>query len=127
MAMPSREAIDALISITSASEAVALHKFEIDVDQSPQLNGHAFEIDEWSGISSQEHDEALMLEAAMFGGIPDERRFQFGYRLVTCLDDEYLASLQSDREKELKAQQEAELCSFEEANARGGCSSVGAT
>ncbi|XP_042425558.1 plant UBX domain-containing protein 8-like isoform X1 [Zingiber officinale] len=106
----------------------------LDVDR-PQLNGHAFERDEWGGISSQEHDEALMLEAAMFGGIPDERRFQFGYptrqmprppsptlmaqRLLReQQDDEYLASLQADREKELKAQQEAELRSLEEANAR---------
>ncbi|XP_074571180.1 plant UBX domain-containing protein 8-like [Curcuma longa] len=107
----------------------------LDVDQSPQLNGHAFERDEWGGISSQEHDEALMLEAAMFGGIPDERRFQFGHltrqmprppsptlmaqRLLReQQDDEYLASLQADREKELKAQQEAELRSLEEATAK---------
>lgn len=25
----------------------------------------------WGGISSQEHDEAVMLEAALFGGIPE--------------------------------------------------------
>lgn len=25
----------------------------------------------WGGISSVEHDEAVMLEAAMFGGIPE--------------------------------------------------------
>ncbi|KAG6486567.1 hypothetical protein ZIOFF_055144 [Zingiber officinale] len=78
----------------------------LDVDQSPQLNGHAY-----------------------------ERRFLFGYptRQMPCApsptlmaqrllreqqDDEYLASLQADREKELKAQQEAELHSLEEANAK---------
>lgn len=26
-----------------------------------------------------EHDEAVMLEAAMFGGIPEENRFRFPY------------------------------------------------
>ena len=26
--------------------------------------------EKWGGISSEEHDEAVMLEAAMFGGIP---------------------------------------------------------
>lgn len=31
----------------------------------------------WGGISSEEHDEAVMLEAAMFGGIPEGS----GYRL----------------------------------------------
>ena len=31
----------------------------------------------WGGISSEEHDEAVMLEAAMFGGIPEAS----GYRL----------------------------------------------
>lgn len=25
----------------------------------------------WGGISSEEHDEAVMLEAAMFGGVPE--------------------------------------------------------
>ncbi|KAG6534191.1 hypothetical protein ZIOFF_008076 [Zingiber officinale] len=114
----------------------------LDIDQDPQLNGHSFERDQalimkdsWGGISSQEHDEAVMLEAAMFGGIPDERGFQFEYparqiprppsptlmaqRLLReQQDDEYLASLQADREKELKAQQDAELRSLEEANAK---------
>ncbi|XWS38413.1 hypothetical protein CRYUN_Cryun19dG0129100 [Craigia yunnanensis] len=82
-----------------------------------------------------------MLEAAMFGGIPES-----GYRFAhaphqfirnegsnpwriprpplpslaaRCLireqqDDEYNASLQADREKELKAIQEAEACRLEE-------------
>ncbi|OEL31245.1 Plant UBX domain-containing protein 8, partial [Dichanthelium oligosanthes] len=90
----------------------------------------------WGGISSEEHDEAVMLEAAMFGGIP----FSFPTRgrsshyprvarppsptltaqrlLREQQDDEYLAALQADREKELKAVQEAELRRVEEAAAR---------
>lgn len=31
----------------------------------------------WGGISSEEHDEAVMLEAAMFGGIPEEGAYNF--------------------------------------------------
>ncbi|GAB4856912.1 hypothetical protein Ancab_014830 [Ancistrocladus abbreviatus] len=101
-----------------------------------QLNGHAFSLDEWGGISSEEHDEAVMLEAAMFGGIPEQSRYQFPYaphqfmqsgldrawqaprppspglaaqRLIReQQDDEYLASLQADREKELKAMEDEE-------------------
>ncbi|KAG6543951.1 hypothetical protein Mapa_014575 [Marchantia paleacea] len=30
-----------------------------------------FPSDEWGGISSEEHDEAVMLEAALFGGLPE--------------------------------------------------------
>lgn len=101
-----------------------------------QLNGNAFPSDEWGGISSVEHDEAVMLEAAMFGGIPEG-----GYRIPTIpyaphqsmqpgvdttwgaprppspslvaqraireqQDDEYLAALQADRERELRAMEE---------------------
>lgn len=33
----------------------------------------------WGGISSEEHDEAVMLEAAMFGGIPEESGYHFPY------------------------------------------------
>lgn len=33
----------------------------------------------WGGISSVEHDEAVMLEAAMFGGIPEGTGFHFPY------------------------------------------------
>uniref|UniRef100_A0A7C8YKB5 UBX domain-containing protein n=1 Tax=Opuntia streptacantha TaxID=393608 RepID=A0A7C8YKB5_OPUST len=98
-----------------------------------RLNGNAFP-DEWGGISSEEHDEAVMLEAAMFGGIPES-----GYRAPYAphqpmgsgldsgtwgaprppspslvaqraireqQDDEYLAALQADREKELRAMEE---------------------
>ncbi|AQK57916.1 Plant UBX domain-containing protein 8 [Zea mays] len=97
---------------------------------------------EWGGISSEERDEALMLEAAMFGGIPEGAPYPFSfpahgrsthYPLVARppspsltaqrllreqQDDEYLAALQADREKELKAVQEAELRRVEEAAAR---------
>lgn len=31
------------------------------------------------GISSEEHDEAVMLEAAMFGGIPEGSGYHFPY------------------------------------------------
>ncbi|KAL0448130.1 UNVERIFIED_CONTAM: Plant UBX domain-containing protein 8 [Sesamum latifolium] len=106
-----------------------------------QHDGSDFPSDEWGGISSEEHDEALMLEAAMFGGIPDGGGYHFpdaSHQLIhnglgTSMglfsgrtarppspslvaqrlireqqDDEYLASLQADREKELKAKEEAE-------------------
>ncbi|KAJ1398093.1 UBX domain [Sesbania bispinosa] len=105
----------------------------------PQHNEISFHSDEWGGISSEEHDEAVMLEAAMFGGIPEGSGYRHAYaphdfmqnrsfnRQPTHLpyrppspslaaqrlireqqDDEYLASLQADREKELKAKEEAE-------------------
>jgi hypothetical protein len=32
---------------------------------------HILLLEKWGGISSEEHDEAVMLEAAMFGGIPE--------------------------------------------------------
>ncbi|KAL6661926.1 hypothetical protein ACP70R_001310 [Stipagrostis hirtigluma subsp. patula] len=97
---------------------------------------------EWGGISSEEHDEAVMLEAAMFGGIPEGAAYPFSFpargssahyprvarppsptltaqRLLReQQDDEYLAALQADQEKELKAVQEAELRRVEEAAAR---------
>lgn len=106
----------------------------------PQYNGDAFQGDEWGGISSDEHVEAVMLEAALFGGIPEGSGYPFAYPSHHVLppdsetnsslyprvprppsptltaqrllreeqDDAYLASLQADREKELKAKQEAE-------------------
>ncbi|KAK6263054.1 hypothetical protein QUC31_008870 [Theobroma cacao] len=111
----------------------------------PPNNGNAFPSDEWGGISSEEHDEAVMLEAAMFGGIP-ESGYRYAYaphqfmrpegsypwrtprppspslaaqRLIReQQDDEYNASLQADREKELKAIQEAEARLLEEEAAR---------
>ncbi|KAL3645386.1 hypothetical protein CASFOL_010566 [Castilleja foliolosa] len=106
-----------------------------------------FPSDEWGGISSVEHDEAVMLEAAMFGGIPEGSSYHYSYtpreltqdgidrtmgsypmsmprppspsltaqRLVReQQDDEYLASLQADREKELKAREEAQAALAEE-------------
>lgn len=125
---------------------------------------------QWGGISSEEHDEAVMLEAAMFGGIPEGRQYPYAFAphefmqnrgiyprpmprppspsltaqrlireqqvwlemwIVGCRrwpsltaaivsyiylmqDDEYLASLQADREKELKAIEEAEAAREEE-------------
>ncbi|XAR70338.1 hypothetical protein NMG60_11027162 [Bertholletia excelsa] len=121
-----------------------------DVTQPPR-NGNDFHSDEWGGISSEEHDEAIMLEAAMFGGIPEGSGYHFPYaphqfmqngldrtsgmyprwtprppspglaaqRLIReQQDDEYLASLQADREKELKAMEEAEARRLEEQAAR---------
>uniref|UniRef100_A0A0E0B5I8 UBX domain-containing protein n=1 Tax=Oryza glumipatula TaxID=40148 RepID=A0A0E0B5I8_9ORYZ len=106
-----------------------------------QNNGDEFP-SEWGGISSEEHDEAVMLEAAMFGGIPEGPTYTFSMpshrspslyprvehapspalteqRLLReQQDDEYLASLQADQEKELKALQEAELRRLEETAAR---------
>ncbi|KAF8759481.1 hypothetical protein HU200_010531 [Digitaria exilis] len=106
-----------------------------------QSNGDDFP-SEWGGISSEEHDEAVMLEAAMFGGVPEGPTYPFSmpsHRSSTYYpplvhspspalteqrllreqqDDEYLASLQADQEKELKAIQEAELRRLEETAAR---------
>ncbi|BFI25341.1 hypothetical protein MPTK2_1g20270 [Marchantia polymorpha subsp. ruderalis] len=110
-----------------------------------------FPSDEWGGISSEEHDEAVMLEAALFGGLPEGSGLGLPYHarrgihtdvlddiaggesaglmaafnrrgfpqppsptvvaqrlLREQQDDEYLASLAADREKELRAIQEAE-------------------
>ncbi|KAE8722514.1 phosphatidylinositol glycan anchor biosynthesis class U protein-like [Hibiscus syriacus] len=111
----------------------------------PLNSGNVFPSDEWGGISSVEHDEAVMLEAAMFGGVP-ENGYRFPYaphqfirpegsnpwhtprppspslaaqRLIReQQDDEYNTALQADREKELKAIQEAEACRLEEEAAR---------
>ncbi|KAL8064284.1 hypothetical protein ABFX02_01G080000 [Erythranthe guttata] len=100
---------------------------------------------EWGGISSEEHDEAVMLEAAMFGGVPEETGYRFppyaphrpmhndlyapypmqiprppspsltAQRLIReQQNDEYLAALQADREKELKAKEDAEAALAEE-------------
>uniref|UniRef100_A0A7N0UQF9 UBX domain-containing protein n=1 Tax=Kalanchoe fedtschenkoi TaxID=63787 RepID=A0A7N0UQF9_KALFE len=40
-----------------------------------QQSDNGFHADEWGGISSAEHDEAVMLEAAMFGGIPETSEY----------------------------------------------------
>ncbi|KAL0292912.1 UNVERIFIED_CONTAM: Plant UBX domain-containing protein 8, partial [Sesamum radiatum] len=112
-----------------------------DCIQHLQHDGSDFPSDAWGGISSKEHDEALMLEAAIFGGIPDGGGHRFPHASLQLIqngldtsmghfsrgtarppspslvaqrlireqqDDEYLASLQADREKELKAKEEAE-------------------
>ncbi|TVU08855.1 hypothetical protein EJB05_42275 [Eragrostis curvula] len=96
-----------------------------------QNNGDEFP-SEWGGISAEEHDEAVMLEAAMFGGVPEGPTYPFpmpSHRSSTHYppivhspppelteqrllreqqDDEYLASLQADQEKaELRRQEEA--------------------
>ncbi|XP_010940884.1 plant UBX domain-containing protein 8 [Elaeis guineensis] len=121
-----------------------------NISSRPSYNGNTFQSDEWGGISSEEHDEAVMLEAAMFGGVPEGTSYHFAYQphqvmqtgsdqsptfypriphppspslmeqrlLREQQDDEYLASLQADQEKELKAKQEAELRHLEEAAAR---------
>uniref|UniRef100_A0A2P2JGA1 Uncharacterized protein MANES_01G066200 n=2 Tax=Rhizophora mucronata TaxID=61149 RepID=A0A2P2JGA1_RHIMU len=117
-----------------------------NIGSNPHDNGNAFPSDEWGGISSQEHDEAVMLEAAMFGGIPEGTGYHFAYaphqfmqtggpysqrmprppspslqaqRLIReQQDDEYLASLAADREKEMKAVEEAEARRLQEEAAR---------
>ncbi|KAK7389215.1 hypothetical protein VNO78_24051 [Psophocarpus tetragonolobus] len=124
------------------SEASTLPTTATQNSSNPHHNGNSFPSDEWGGISSEEHDEAVMLEAAMFGGIPEGSGYHYGYapheymqnrgfnprpqyrppspslaaqRLIReQQDDEYLASLQADREKELKAMEEAEAAREEE-------------
>lgn len=113
-------------------------------DNLPGGNGGI--LDEWGGISSEEHDEAVMLEAAMFGGLPERTSYPFRYPSQSSTDrvanlyprmprppsptlaaqrllreqqdDEYIAALNADREKEIKAMHEAELRRSEEAAAR---------
>ncbi|KAF8113099.1 hypothetical protein N665_0056s0004 [Sinapis alba] len=100
-------------------------------------NGNRF-TSEWGGISSEEHDEAVMLEASMFGGIP-----KTGYNHLPFLppqqrapprppspslttqrlireqqDDEYLASLQAGRDREVQSIRDAEASQLEEETAR---------
>ncbi|KAL6986182.1 hypothetical protein U1Q18_019550, partial [Sarracenia purpurea var. burkii] len=122
-----------------------------NINHPPTHDRNDFPTDEWGGISSEEHDEAIMLEAALFGGIPEGSGYRFPYaphqlmqngldrtsglypqRITRPLspslaaqrlireqqDDEYLASLQADREKELKAMEEAEARRLEEQAAR---------
>ncbi|XP_054823393.1 plant UBX domain-containing protein 8-like isoform X2 [Prosopis cineraria] len=109
-----------------------------DNSKNPQHNRNAIH-EEWGGMSSEEHDEAVMLEAAMFGGIPEGSSYGFPNEFVQNRvsnpfpaprlpspsltaqrlireqqDDEYLASLQADKEKELRAAEEAEAACEEE-------------
>ncbi|KAL8141655.1 hypothetical protein V2J09_014687 [Rumex salicifolius] len=92
----------------------------------PRTNGNAFPSDEWGGISSEEHDEAVMLEAAIFGRTSEEGGYNFSYAqprpwhaprplspglvaqrsIREQQDDEYFASLKADRERETKALEE---------------------
>ncbi|XP_061955262.1 plant UBX domain-containing protein 8-like isoform X2 [Populus nigra] len=116
-----------------------------NIGSHPLHNVDAFS-DEWGGISSEEHDEAVMLEAAMFGGIPEGTGYRLPYaphhfmqnennyprpvprppspslqaqRIIReQQDDEYLASLAADREKEMKAIEEAEAHRLQEEVAR---------
>ncbi|CAH8312314.1 unnamed protein product [Eruca vesicaria subsp. sativa] len=100
-------------------------------------NGNSFP-SEWGGISSEEHDEAVMLEATMFGGIPETGYNHLPFvppqhrapprppspsltaqRLIReQQDDEYLASLQADRDRELQSIRDAEARQLEEETAR---------
>ncbi|KAI7738280.1 hypothetical protein M8C21_024377, partial [Ambrosia artemisiifolia] len=113
----------------------------------PENNRSDFPSDEWGGISSMEHDEAVMLEAALFGGIPEGSGYRVPFaqhqymhngldgslgpytrstprppspsltaqRLIReQQDDEYLAALQADREKELLEQSAKEAAMEEE-------------
>ncbi|KAI9075156.1 hypothetical protein K1719_042887 [Acacia pycnantha] len=110
-----------------------------DSKNNPQHNRNSILEEELGGISSEERDDALMLEAIMLAGIPEGN----GYSLpndfmqnrasypqpaphppspslsAQCLvreqqDDECLKSLQADREKELRAVEEAKAAREEE-------------
>lgn len=123
---------------------------------STHANGHVRENDEWGGLSSEEQHEAVMLEAAMFGSVPEEVAARFRYPLTggrvvedadlsddgglpnyprpaqqplspsviaqrllrEQQDDEYLASLEADREKEARAKLEEEMRLVKEAEAK---------
>ncbi|RWR89365.1 plant UBX domain-containing protein 8 [Cinnamomum micranthum f. kanehirae] len=121
-----------------------------DIGSRPHDNGGAFHSEEWGGISSQEQDEAVMLEAALFGGIPQGPAYHFAYPLQPPQtgsdgnrgfypqwvprspsptlaaqrllreqqDDEYLAALEADKEKEIKARGETEIRRLQEAAAK---------
>lgn len=120
----------------------------------PETMGNVIDNEEWGGLTSEEQEEAVMLEAAMFGGLPDDPAMRLrypeavggnregangsfpdssGYHVENPIeqppspsviaqrllreqqDDEYLASLVADREKEQKSQCEEELRCLKEA------------
>eukprot|EP00250_Pteridium_aquilinum_P007065 c16859_g1_i1 orf=207-2174(+) len=123
-----------------------------------EQNGNATGKDEWGGLSSEEQEEAVMLEAAMFGSLPEDAAPRFRLpsvvggiiegtdgdlldnsgsrnyirpieqlpsstviaqrRLREQQDNEYLASLVADREKEEKAQLEEAARRLKEAEAK---------
>ncbi|MCO5553221.1 hypothetical protein L7F22_006742 [Adiantum nelumboides] len=124
---------------------------------SMHANGHVGENDEWGGLSSEEQHEAVMLEAAMFGSLPEDVAARFHYPLTggrmvedadlsddggglpnyprlpqqppspsmiaqrllrEQQDDEYLASLVADREKEARAKLEEEMRRVKEVEAK---------
>ncbi|KAL8210088.1 hypothetical protein R6Q57_006820 [Mikania cordata] len=140
-------------SIDSAEDIVEVDlNLPSSLQQPPNTNYPAnirndFPSEEWGGISSMEHDEAVMLEAALFGGIPEGSGYRVPFaprqymqngldgnlgpytrstprppspsltaqRLIReQQDDEYLASLQADREKELLEQSAKEAAVEEE-------------
>lgn len=92
---------------------------------SSQYNGDALQTDKWGGISPAEHAEDLMLEATLFGQIPDAPHFLENCsdwspcplspstlasqrQLKERQDAAYLEALQADRQKE--RHQEEENC-----------------
>ncbi|KAI9075132.1 hypothetical protein K1719_042863 [Acacia pycnantha] len=110
-----------------------------DSKNNPQHNKNSILEEELGGISSQERDDALMLEAIMLGGIPEGNGYSLPNDFVQnrasypqptphppamslsaqCLareqqGDECLKSLQADREKELRALEEAKAALEEE-------------
>ncbi|KAK9067983.1 hypothetical protein SSX86_012094 [Deinandra increscens subsp. villosa] len=144
-----------LMSSRSIDSAEDIDEVDLDLPSSlqqppninhPGNNRSDFPSDEWGGISSMEHDEAVMLEAALFGGIPEGTGYRVPFaphpymngldgnigpyprstprppspsltaqRLIReQQDDEYLASLQADREKELLEQSAKEAAMEEE-------------
>ncbi|KAL8480998.1 hypothetical protein ACS0TY_027511 [Phlomoides rotata] len=103
-------------STDAPKDAEEVGDLEVNLPSSPQPNDDVhhlqqnendFPSDEWGGISSVEHDEAVMLEAAMFGGIPEGTGFHFPYAPHQLMQN-------ADREKELKAKEEAEAAFVEQ-------------
>lgn len=108
------------------------YKSEHDVNVHTQCSKDAFPANEWGGISSKELDEAVMLEAALFGeaatvcskylqsdldsnagpssssGSSASSSVMAQRSLREQQDDEYLASLLADREREMNALKEEE-------------------
>ncbi|KAF5196532.1 Uba-like protein, partial [Thalictrum thalictroides] len=60
-------------SVGTARESVSVAS---DVEELENITGASGR----GGISSEEHDEAVMLEAALFGGIPEGTAYRFGYQ-----------------------------------------------